>query len=59
MRARFTLGATLAVALYACSALAAEDATLKSGPQVGSSKISPFNPLHCSGAGAGGRACLV
>jgi hypothetical protein len=33
---------------------------LKSGPQVGSKgKITPFNPLHCSGKGEGGSACLV
>jgi len=31
----------------------------KSGPQVGSKNISPFNPLHASGPGEGGKACLV
>jgi hypothetical protein len=58
MKVRITLGASLAAALLMCSALSAEEG-LKSGPQVGSKKINVFNPLHCSGAGAGGRACLV
>jgi hypothetical protein len=31
----------------------------KSGPQKGSSSISPFNPLHVTGDGAGGKSCLV
>jgi hypothetical protein len=57
MTRRLTLGASLAaVALLLGSALAAED--LKSGPQVGKGLV-PFNPLHCSGEGAGGKACLV
>jgi hypothetical protein len=30
-----------------------------SGPQVGSSSISPFDPLHVTGPGAGGKSCLV
>jgi hypothetical protein len=30
----------------------------KSGPQVGEGVV-PFNPLHCTGEGAGGKACLV
>ena len=57
MHKRIFLGASLAVAALVSVALAAE--SLKSGPQVGSSSIPPFNPLHCTGAGAGGKACLV
>jgi hypothetical protein len=57
MKSRLFTGASLAAALLFCSAsLAAE---LKSGPQVGSSNIPAFNPLHCSGKGVGGKACLV
>ena len=52
------LGTSLAVALLACSALAAEDA-LKSGPPVGSSKIPVFNPLNVNGVQAGTRSCPV
>jgi hypothetical protein len=55
MRARTLLGAV--AALFAAGALYAAD--LKSGPQVGSSRIPPFNPLHCNGKGEGGKACLV
>jgi hypothetical protein len=50
-------GASVALALFACSALA--DDALKSGPQVGSNDITPFNPLHINGPGAGGKSCLV
>jgi hypothetical protein len=33
---------------------------LKSGPQVGEKgAIKPFNPLHATGPGEGGKACLV
>ncbi len=32
---------------------------LRSGPQIGSSKIPAFNPLNCSGANEGKRTCLV
>ena len=57
MKYRLFTGASLAAALLFCSAgLAAE---LKSGPQVGSSNLPAFNPLHCSGKGVGGKACLV
>jgi len=58
MRNRIALGASLAVALLTCSAMAAEDG-LKSGPPVGSKKISPFNPLNVTGRQAGTRACQV
>jgi hypothetical protein len=51
------LGAALAIALVTTGALA--ESSLKSGPQVGSRKIPAFNPLHCSGRGEGGKACLV
>jgi hypothetical protein len=50
-------GASLALALLVGSSLLA--AELKSGPQVGSSNIPAFNPLHCTGKGAGGKTCLV
>lgn len=46
----------MAVALLAGGAMA--DGTLKSGPQPG--KLTPpFNPLHVTGSGAGGKQCLV
>jgi hypothetical protein len=57
MRNRITLGASLAVALLVSSAIA--DGTLKSGPQVGSSDIPAFNPLHVNGPTPGGKQCLV
>jgi hypothetical protein len=57
MRNRILLGAALAIGLLPGSSIAAE--ALKSGPEVGSKKISAFNPLHCTGSGAGGKACLV
>jgi hypothetical protein len=52
------LGASLALALLACSVQSAGD-DLKSGPQVGSKKIPPFNPLNVTGPQAGTRACQV
>ena len=55
MKARMVTGA--AVALLAGGALLAAD--LKSGPQVGSRNIPPFNPLHCTGRTAGSKLCLV
>jgi hypothetical protein len=58
MRHRIMLGASLAIALMACSALSAGD-DLKSGPQVGSKKLPPFNPLNVTGPSAGTRACQV
>jgi hypothetical protein len=51
------LGGALVIVLLSGSTFAADD--LKSGPQVGSKRIPPFNPLHCNGNGAGGKACLV
>ncbi len=57
MKSRVTLGASLAIALIACSAFAAD--ALKSGPQVGSRKIPAFDTLHCNGPTAGTKSCLV
>jgi hypothetical protein len=57
MRKTIALGASLAVALLAGSALAAGD--LKSGPPEGSRRLPPFNPLHCNGKQVGSRVCLV
>jgi len=57
MRTRNALGAALAIMLLTGGMVAAD--SLKSGPQVGSRKIPPFNPLHCNGRGEGGKACLV
>jgi hypothetical protein len=57
MKSRIAVGASLAAALLVGSVIAAE--ALKSGPQVGSSSLPAFNPLHCSGSGAGGKQCLV
>jgi hypothetical protein len=51
------VGAMALAVLVVAGAVA--DEALKSGPQKGSSKIFPFNPLHCSGPGEGGKACLV
>ena len=56
MKARSMLGASLAAVLLMGSPVAAED--LKSGPQVGKS-VHPFNPLHVTGPGKGGKQCLV
>lgn len=56
MNARSMLGASLAAALLIGGAVAAEG--LKSGPQVGK-RVTPFNPLHVTGSGKGGKACLV
>ena len=56
MKRSITVGAALAIAVLVSSAMAGD---LKSGPQVGSSKIPPFNPLHATGKGAGGKQCLV
>ena len=57
MRNCIAVGA-MAIAALAVAGVAADPA-LKSGPQVGSSNISPFNPLHCSGVQEGTKACLV
>jgi hypothetical protein len=57
MNRRTALGASLAVALLVGGAIAAD--SLKSGPQVGSGRITPFNPLHATGPDAGTKLCLV
>lgn len=57
MRHTYVVGSALAVALLVSSTYAADD--LKSGKQKPSIKIKAFNPLHCSGSGAGTKACLV
>ena len=57
MKQRIAVGASLAMAVLVGTAIAAD--ALKSGPQVGSSRITPFNPLHVTGEGAGGKSCLV
>ena len=57
MRYRIALGASLALALLAGGAIAA--GSLKSGPQEGSRKIPPFNPLHVTGENEGEKLCLV
>ncbi|HZY86637.1 MAG TPA: hypothetical protein VFE78_17515 [Gemmataceae bacterium] len=58
MRRYLLLGAPLAAAALVISSVAAADA-LKSGPQVGSSNIFPFNPLHATGPDEGKKLCLV
>jgi len=50
-------GALTAAALLVCTAVGGEG--LKSGPQVGSKKIPPFNPEHANGPDAGTKLCLV
>ena len=57
MKFRIIQGTAVAAVLLAGSAVFA--AEIKSGPQVGSRNIPAFNPLHCNGSGAGGKACLV
>jgi hypothetical protein len=54
---RYTLGASLAVALLAGGAFSAEG--LKSGPQVGEELPGPFHPLNVTGSAAGKKACQV
>jgi hypothetical protein len=56
MKLFMAMGATLALTLLAGGAMAEE--ALKSGPQPGKS-LTPFNPLHVTGKGAGGKQCLV
>jgi hypothetical protein len=56
MKARLMLGTSLAAVLLMGGTVSAED--VKSGPQVGKS-VHPFNPLHVTGSGKGGKACLV
>jgi hypothetical protein len=57
MRNCIAVGA-MALAALAVAGVAADEA-LKSGPKVGSSNITPFNPLHCSGPHEGTKLCLV
>ncbi len=57
MKLRITVGALAVVALAMAGALA--DDALKSGPQVGSKKITPFHPLNITGSNAGQKSCLV
>lgn len=56
MRNAMSLGAIAALVLVG-SIQAADD--FKSGPQKVTIKVKPFNPLHCSGKGVGGKQCLV
>jgi len=57
MKSGIFYGATATALLLLSSTLVAAD--LKSGLQVGEKGIPPFNPLHCTGEGAGGKGCLV
>ncbi len=58
MKRYLLLGVPLAAAaLVISSAVVAAD--LKSGPQVGSRSITPFNPLHATGPDEGKKLCLV
>jgi hypothetical protein len=50
-------GAAVAALLLAGGSLVAAD--LKSGPQVGSRRITPFHPLNINGSQAGKKNCLV
>jgi hypothetical protein len=54
MKVRFT-AASLAALLLGGALVAAD---LKSGLKPGE-RVSPFNPLHITGPGEGGKACLV
>jgi hypothetical protein len=55
---RTRIAGAMALAALVVAGVSADPA-LKSGPQVGSTSISPFNPLHCSGPQEGTKACLV
>jgi hypothetical protein len=57
MKTRIVMGATLASALLAYAALAAE--TLKSGPQPGDTIGVPFHVLNINGSDAGQKNCQV
>jgi hypothetical protein len=56
MNLRVALGATLAAAVLAGAALAADG--LKSGPQEGD-RLPLFGPLNLNGESAGQNACLI
>ena len=55
---RLKIAGVLSAAALLVGTLAAGDA-LKSGPQPGSKKITPFNPLHANGPTEGQKLCLV
>jgi hypothetical protein len=57
MKRVMIVGALAATALFIGAAVAQNG--LKSGPQVGSKKIPPFNPEHANGPDAGTKLCLV
>jgi hypothetical protein len=57
MNFRGQIGAGLMLAIAISGVYAAEP--LKSGPEVGSKKISPFHPLNVTGSAAGKPQCLV
>lgn len=54
---KVSLTASFAAALLLTGAVALAD-ELKSGPQKGTGTPA-FNPLHATGKGKGGKACLV
>jgi hypothetical protein len=56
MRRSIWIGSALGGVMLAAFALAGD---LKSGPKVGDKIPGPFHPLHCSGADAGEKLCLV
>jgi uncharacterized protein YfiM (DUF2279 family) len=55
MKTRLVASAAAALLLTGAMSFAAD---IKSGPQKGDSPKA-FNPLHATGKGAGGKACLV
>jgi len=57
MKTCFAVGATLAIAVLACTAFAADG--LKSGPQAGADCSTPFEPKNVTGPFAGTARCLV
>ena len=57
MRVRMISGAAVAALLLAGGGLVAAD--VKSGPQVGSRRLTPFNPLNINGSQAGIKFCQV
>lgn len=57
MKRSIVAGASLAAALLACSAFAAE--TLKSGPQPGDNVPGPFHVLNINGDAAGKKNCQI
>jgi hypothetical protein len=56
MRRAIWLAPAFCGVMIAAGALAGD---LKSGPEVGGKIVVPFNPLHCNGANAGQKVCLV